>query len=182
MPSKEELVDPLVFDTSVLFNLGHRGNLENLVTLLKENHALLVPPEAVEETQRSEERREYYQRFIQEHFTVRRGNVPAQHEEAIVKLAGRLGDGELAVIILALDTAGTPIIDEVVARKAVHDLGVQPVGTVGLLQYAAHKQWLTGQQVLNTIETLRKNGFRIRPVQKGQTLEHYVASIEKNNA
>ncbi|MFZ5517882.1 MAG: hypothetical protein ACOY90_14655 [Candidatus Zhuqueibacterota bacterium] len=172
-----KFVDPLIFDASVIFNIGHRGELSQVIARLAERYRLLVPPEVVEETQRISEFRQYYHNLISADFEQHAGKVPAMYSDAIIKLATRLGSGELNVIILALDTGGTAVIDERTARKEARTLNIPVTGTLGLLQYAMQQAWLTEQEALVKIETLRANGFRIPSFAHGQMLSEYLSNL-----
>ena len=170
-------VDPLVFDASVIFNIGHRGDLSQMITRLAEQYMLLVPPKVVEEIQRVAEFRQYYRDLIHASFKQRAGKISAMHADAIVRLVTRLGSGELDVIILALDSGGTAVIDEKSARKEARALNIPVTGTMGLLQYAVQQAWLTEQDALEKIEMLRANKFRIPPVLKGQSFTDYLKAL-----
>ncbi len=179
MPAEVALkfIDPLVFDASVIFNIGQRGDLSQMLTQLAEQFRLLVPPEVVAETQRIHEFRPYYHDLIQANFKQQAGKIPAMYADSIVQLTKRLGSGELDVIILALDTGGTAVIDERTARKEARALKIPVTGTLGLLQYAVQKAWLTEQEARAKIEMLRTNKFRIPPVSQGQSLTDYLTAL-----
>lgn len=172
-----KFVDPLVFDASVIFNIGHRGDLSQVITRLAEQYRLLVPPEVFEETQRVPEFRQYYHDLIHANFKQQAGKIPAMHADAIVRLAMRLGSGELDVIILALDTGGTAVIDERTARKEARALNIPVIGTLGLLQYAVQQAWLAEQEAMVKIGMLRTNKFRIPPVPPGQSFTDYLRAL-----
>jgi len=172
-----DFIDPLVFDTSVIFNIGHRGDLSQVINRLAEQHRLLVPPGVVEETQRSPEYRQFYHELLHLNFERQAGKIPILHADAITQLATRLGGGELDVIILALETGGTVVIDERIARREAIALNIPVTGTFGLLKYAVAKLWLREQEALIKIEMLRTNKFRIPPVLQGQSFADYLTAL-----
>jgi len=172
-----EFLDPLVFDTSTIFNIGHRGDLRQIISQLTERHRLLVPPEVVDEKQRKHELRQYYHELLQAYFTQQVGKIPPMYSDAIIQLTTRLDSGELNVIILALDTGGTAVIDERTARKEARALNVPVTGTLGLLQYAVQRAWLTEQEALVKIEMLRATGFRIPSFTPGQLFTDYLKAF-----
>lgn len=173
------LEGPLVFDTSALFNFGHRGRLESLLEKLASHSELLVPEEVVKEATEQEMNRQYYQDLVQDRFRVRKGVVAAEHEEEIERLSRLLGSGELAVIVLALQTKGTALIDEPEARAAARRLGLKVIGTLGILAIAVRESWMAEQEALAAIQKIRAGGFRIPAVQTGQTIQDYMRSLSE---
>lgn len=171
---------PLIFDTSVLFNLGHRGGLESLLDRLSLEYELIVPEEVLEEASEQQKNRQYYQHLVKDKFRVRAGAVPGEYEDKIEALSSSLGSGELAVIVLALETEGTAVIDDPTARVAARSLGLKIIGTIGILMVAVRKRWITDTEALSIVQRLRSAGFRIPAVQSGQSFEAYVKSLEES--
>lgn len=168
---------PIVFDSSALFNFGHRGHLELLLDRLAEKAELLLPKAVLEEASEQELNRQYYRDLIADKFQVTTGEVSGGHEEEIDRLSRELGSGELDVLVLTLQTNGTAIIDEPEARAAARSLGLNVTGTIGILLLAVRETWMTEEEALATIQKLRSGGFRIPAVESGQSLQEYVQSL-----
>lgn len=173
---------PLVFDTSALFNFGHRGELDKLLDLIASTTELLVPKAVLIEATEQIKNREYYQDFVRRRFQVKIGQILSQHEAEVEQLYHELGSGELEVIILALELGGTAIIDDPEAREVAQRFKLKIMGTLGMLRIAVQQKWMTEKEALSTIEKIRSRGFRIPAVQSGQSLADYEKLINKQNA
>lgn len=176
----QSIEGPLVFDTSALFNFGHRGHLESLLDKLGSETKLLVPEEVLQEASEQKANRQYYQNLTKRRFHVRQGAVPSKHEEEIERLSTILGSGELAVIVLVLETRGTAVIDEPEARAEARAIGLKVIGTIGILSLAVQKQWITEADALAVVESLRSAGFRTPAIQKSQSFEEYLRLLEES--
>ena len=152
------LKSPLVFDASALFNFGHRGNLSQLLVHLRESHTLIVTSSVVAEI--VIEPRFDYKVLIEEHFGIQQTITMPEDVSTLALLSASLGAGELDVILLAMQTKGTAVIDERAARRQARELGLAVIGTLGLLQYAVEKKWMSDSKVLASVQQLRQNGFR----------------------
>lgn len=83
-------------------------------------------------------------------------------------LTYRLGKGEAAVLRQAVHLGiKSVVLDDMVARKVARQLGLEPVGTLGIL-LAARKRGLV-ESIKHEIECLKAYGFWI-----STTLEHKV--------
>ena len=152
------LKSPLVFDASALFNFGHRGNLSQLLVHLRESHTLIVTSSVVAEI--VIEPRFDYKVLIEEHFGIQQTITMPEDVSTLALLSASLGAGELDVILLAMQTKGTAVIDERAARRQARELGLAVIGTLGLLQYAVEQKWMSDSEVLASVQQLRQNGFR----------------------
>jgi len=121
--------------------------------------------------------RAYYQDLVARRFAVAEGRVPTQHEDQIRSLAEQLGSGELAVVILTLDSGGTAVIDDPEARSAAKQLGVRITGTLGLLAIAIEQEWISEADALAAIDRMRTRGFRIPTVKQGLSFAQYLKAI-----
>jgi predicted nucleic acid-binding protein len=128
------LQDPLVFDASILFNVGHRGELRDLLRRLRTSYILLVPAVVVEEV--SAEPSFDYRAFFSEYFEIRAGNAPPDFLSKLAFISARLNAGEIEVMTLCATVSGTAVIDEKAGRAVATQLGLPVTGTLGLLQYA----------------------------------------------
>lgn len=131
--------------------------------------------EAIEQ----EENREYYKHLINEKFNIKRVEIPNNYEEKISELSVVLGSGELEVIILALQKKGTVVIDDLKARNFARKLGIRVIDTLGILEIAVSKKWISDKESIEIIQKLLSGGFRIPPIQDGQIFEEYLLSLNK---
>lgn len=168
---------PLVFDTSALFNFGHRGEMDALLELLSREVSLMVPSAVLAEASEQTRNRAFYQDLLKRRFTVAEGRVHAGQGELITRMAQRLGTGEIGVIILAIETGGTAVIDDPEARTGAKHLGIQMTGTLGLMLMAVSREWLSEPEALEAAGRMRIRGFRIPPVKQGQSFAEYLKSI-----
>jgi predicted nucleic acid-binding protein len=69
---------------------------------------------------------------------------------------GRLHQGELETIVLAQETnADFALLDDLLARKQAEQMGVKPLGTLGVLLLAKKQKHLTNEAVLEALADLR---------------------------
>lgn len=131
---------PIACDASVVFNLGHRGQLEALTAALKAAGGLLITPEVEREVTR-DPHDGFYDAFLKAHFTrcdeplTALAEIPAEY-------APMLGDGERSVLALARQRQCLAAIDESLGRKAAKAMGLEPTGTLGLLELAVQRAWM----------------------------------------
>lgn len=78
---------------------------------------------------------------------------------------GRLHEGELSVMILAQELAADfVILDDLLARQKAQRLGLNVMGTLGLLLLMAKRELLTNQQVWDLIMDLtQRHGMYLSP-------------------
>lgn len=70
---------------------------------------------------------------------------------------GRLHEGELEVIVLALErNADLVLLDDLAARRKAKRMGLQVMGTIGLILSAFRNQKVTREQSLEFLEDLTK--------------------------
>ena len=120
---------PIACDASVVFNLGHRGQLEALTAALKAAGGLLITPEVEREVTR-DPHDGFYDAFLKAHFTrcdeplTALAEIPAEY-------APMLGDGERSVLALARQRQCLAAIDDSLGRKAAKAMGLEDlVGTL----------------------------------------------------
>ena len=167
--------DPLVFDTSALFNFGHRDTLLPLLEMLK-SEAVLCAPEAVVDELRPERRLDYA-RFCRDHMTIRRAQARSEDLAVLGKLSAELGPGEIEVLLLARDTGGTAILDDRKARQVAEQLGVNVIGTLGLIAYGVEREWMTAGGAIQAVRQLRSNGFFLPRVDDGEHFDAYLGRL-----
>lgn len=141
------LSDPLIFDSSALFNFGHRGNLDRLLGHLAGNYSLLIPSVVKDEV--SLKTPAFYQSLIERYFEIREPNPGEQWRDALDQFAREVGSGgELNVVALAMETSGTVVMDERAGRTKARAFGLAVTGTIGLLDYALKSEWIDEREAL----------------------------------
>ena len=168
---------PLIFDASALFNFGHRDGLEKLLGKLHEAFKLLVTPEVQEQTLKKITYRAYYEKLIEQHFTVKAGTPATKLSDSIAEMTKRLGNADASVIVLALAMQGTVVIDDKLARREARSLKARITGSLGVLRYALGKNWISDGELRPAIDALRINGFRIPPFKGNQSFDEYLQSL-----
>lgn len=161
----------LVFDASVLFNLGHRDHLVWLVQRLAVECRLCVPKQVLLEV--ASEVIFDYTVFCQQYFdiyTVDYGDVPVDTLDMLNKT---LDLGEIEVIIAATTLGASAVIDERRARAVAQKQGVNVIGTIGLLDYALEQAWCTDQVALDTVHALIANRFSIPKAKAVRSYREY---------
>lgn len=166
---------PLVFDTSALFNFGHRDTLLPLLAMLK-SEAMLCAPEAVVDELRPERRLDYA-RFCRDHMAIRRVEARSEDLAVLGKLSAELGSGEIEVLLLARDTGGTAVLDDRKARQVAEQLGVNVMGTLGLIAYSVEREWMTDGDAMKAVRQLRANGFFVPRVDDGEHFDAYLGRL-----
>lgn len=155
---------PLVCDATVVFNLGHRGRLEQLAERLKADRGLQITPDVEREVTR-DPHDGFYERFLPACFT-RCAEPLTALNKIPAEFAPMLGDGEKSVLSLAKQRQWTACIDESLGRKAALAMGLLPTGTLGLLEEAVNRQWLTDAEAMDAIRRLHQNRF-VLPLRPG---------------
>lgn len=174
-----ELKNPLVFDSSSIFNFGHRGNLESILIDLKKKFDLIITNEVIEEITKNEINRDFYEEFIRKYFLFKKIKLKRESDSIIFNLSEKLGKGELSVILTALYTKGTAIIDEKLARKFARQQNIRVIGTLGVLYLYFKKNKIDEVWFRNVILNLRNNGFRIPEINNETSIEKYLTDLEK---
>lgn len=142
----------LVFDTSVIFNLGYRsgGRGETVIKRLRDEYSLLLPPEVKKEFLRDPPDGFDQEAFLKNYFKVRSANLPSEYEEEFRRVTKDLGSGETAVLSLGLALKAKVVIDEKRARKAAKEFKLTCTGTIGLFNEAVERKWIEAQIALST--------------------------------
>jgi predicted nucleic acid-binding protein len=170
---------PTIFDTSVVFNFGHRsgGYGENILRQLGAEHKLVIPPDVQTEMLQDVQDDFDYPAFLQTHFTVYPTSSPSPDDERLQDLSKKLGADELAVISLSLHCSGTAAIDEKKARGEAKKLDILVVGTIGLLNEAVTQKWVDGNSALEMTRTIVQLGGRLPDLGASKRWSEYWESI-----
>ena len=141
----------IVSDASCLIGLSNIGKLDILPKLYSR---IFIPP-AVE--------KEYGDRvpFVE---VIAPLDVNLVHSLELF-----LGAGESEAIALAIELSTTIILDDKKARTAAEGMGLQPIGTTGIIILAKREGLI--QSLTSTIEELESTGFYISASVKQQALK-----------
>ncbi len=170
--------DALVFDTSVLFNLGHRDHLAWLVERLAERHTLLVPATVLRELQ--PERTMDYEWFCKRHFEIVAPDFSGVEVSVLQAWRERLDPGELEVLVVARARKATAVIDERKARAMATAAGIAKIGTLRLIADAVSHGWCDNATAFAACDELVANKFRCPAREPGHTtFAAYIASIKR---
>ncbi len=169
-------MDSLVFDTSALLNFGHRGELAALLKKLSGEYKILTTPGAQKELT-DPKRRVYYTDFLRAHFTVHGAATTPFDLPTLARLARVLDPGEITVMALACEIKGVAVLDERAARREAKILKLRFTGTLGLLDQALKRKWLTDAECLARVVKLCDAGFAISRPAPGQTFIAFFASL-----
>ncbi|TCT22219.1 DUF3368 domain-containing protein [Thiobaca trueperi] len=95
-------------------------------------------------------------------------NVTALSEIGSAFVRGAIGSlhaGELEVMILARDSGiGLVGLDDLLARRKAQQMGLQPIGTIGILLLARERGILTNAEAWSRVEALVKtHGLYLSP-------------------
>jgi predicted nucleic acid-binding protein len=146
-----------------------------LIVMAKINHLhllpalygeLIIPPAVYYEVVIVGQARGYSDAVTLQAFLDSRGWKPSQPSEIPSELTGetRLGKGEREAIALALQHQSLLLIDDVYARSVAARMGIETVGSLGILVEAYRKSNLTPEvleELLLTIE--RREDIWIHP-------------------
>ncbi len=166
---------PLVCDTSVVLNLGRRGELTALALKIKATRSLVVTEEVEAELQGDDPA--FYGRFLTDHFQTVRGPLPCLPKVEQACQPDGLDAGEMSVLALCLERQWVPAIDERLGRHAARTLGMTPVGTLGLLQMACSQSWMSADECLDAVQKMRANGFYCPKVLVNDDFADYFARL-----
>lgn len=167
--------DLLVFDTSALFNFGHRDTLLGLLKQLKAENLLVAPPAVVEEL--VPERRYDYASMRADLFTTLAPKPKFEDLERLRGLSAVLGRGEVEVILLAREVQGMAVLDDRAARRVAEQLGVEATGTLGLIAHGIERGWMTDAEAMRAVRQLRTNGFFLPRVDDGEHFDAYLGRL-----
>ena len=170
-------MDPYVFDTSAVLNFGQRGHLQPLLTRFGRIYQLLITPDVVGELT-DPPHKPFNDAFVPAHFTVQSPKTTAFDLETLTRFAVMFGPGEISVMALAKELHATAVLDERAARAEAVKLGLKITGTLGLLNDARQRSWLTDDACLEKTRLLQSNGFRIPKPGANQTFAEYLTAIE----
>jgi predicted nucleic acid-binding protein len=168
-------IQPLVCDASVVLNLGRRGGLTRLIEKVRLNRRLVVTAQV--EAELCADEFPFYTRFLADHFEVLRGPLPMVHTVLGASSPHGLDAGEVSVLALCLDQGWVPAIDERLGRQVARKLGLEPIGTFGLLQIASVQGSMTDAECIAVVQRLRVNGFYCPKVMVNQSFPDYLAAL-----
>lgn len=170
-------METLIFDTSAIFNFGHRGQLDFLLQRMASQSKLVTTP-VVHRECCAGELKDYYDAFLGKHVTIKIADNTSVSETHFAALTGAIHAGEISVLLLAAELRATAVIDDRIARIHASNLGIKVIGTVGLINNALGAAWLTDDQCLEIIKRLRDARFRLPRPGANQTFVEYVKSLE----
>ena len=98
--------------------------------------------------------------------------------ETLTRFAVMFGPGEISVMALAKELQATAVLDERAARAEAVKLGLKITGTLGLLNDARQRNWLTDDACLEKTRLLQSKGFRIPKPGANQTFAEYLTAFE----
>lgn len=169
----------LIFDTSALFNFGHRGDMEALLGEFGGCYRLWTTNEVGDEL-RGPPHKLYYEKLLADRFQIHRPREVRVPVVDLRRLSKILATGELSVILLGLDQmqVSRVVIDEKLARREAAALGLEVAGTIGLLKETLDRGWRTEDACLQTVRMLVRNRFRVRDPAPGESFAEYYASMK----
>lgn len=170
-------MDAYVFDASALLNFGQRGRLQPLLAKFGGVFKLLTTPDVVGELT-DPDHREFNEAFIASHFTVQSPGADVFDLQTLARFAVVYGPGEISVMALSKELRATAVLDERAARTEAGRIKLKLTGTLGLLNEAKRRGWLTDSLCLEKTRLLRSKGFRIPDPGPNQTFTDYLAEIE----
>lgn len=177
-PKIQKIEGPLIFDTSAIFNFGHRGELVNILEKLKQQFELLTTYEVYKQCLIKLEYIDYYQNFIKNYFRIGSGKPSENLVDTLKNITKKLGNADVSVLILALDTKGTAVIDEKASRKEAKNLGLKIIGTLGLIHYSVERGWVSEAESIEKLNRLRNRGFRIPDPIGMKSISEYLKRLE----
>jgi predicted nucleic acid-binding protein len=138
----------IISDTSCLIVLSNIGQLELLEKLFGR---VTITPEVFDEFTKK------YKERIPEWIDVKE----AKNKEKVIELNTKLGLGESSSIVLASETPSSlVIIDEKKAREYALNIGLNVIGTIGIIRRAADINIIESHEKANELfRELKNKGF-----------------------
>ncbi len=148
----------VISDTTPLISLMKIGRLELIQQLFGE----IQIPEAVFLELVSNKRFPEESRIIQESIFIRKAKVIDKGAVQLLCRSAGLDLGESEAIILS-DSEGADLLlmDELKGRKVAKQMGIQIMGTVGMLMAAYKEDVLTKNEILKCVDILKYSGRHI---------------------
>lgn len=170
----------LIIDTSALFNFGHRGQMEALLTEFGRFYRLVTTADVKKELC-GPPHGQYYEKLMKAHLHIQKAKVVKLSIDELRRLTRVLDPGELSVVILALDLGSVArvVIDEKPARREAASLGIDVTGTIGLLKEAIDRGWHTDAECMKVVQLLVERKFRVREPSPGETFADYFKSLNQ---
>lgn len=172
------ITGPLIFDASAIFNFGHRGELVNLLEKFKGHFELLSTDEVYQQCSIKLEYLNYYKNIFNNYFQISSGKTPESMLDTLKNITKKLGNADVSVLILGLDTNGTAVIDEKASRKEAKNLSLKIIGTLGLIHYSVVRGWISESESIEKLNRLRNRGFRIPDTFGTKSLSEYLKRLE----
>jgi predicted nucleic acid-binding protein len=170
-------MDTLVFDTAAVLNFGHRGDLGILIEKLSKHYNLLTTHGVVAELT-DPKRKDFYRAFLAARFKIQTASAVPFDLAALGRLSQTIDHGEITVMALAKELNAVAVLDDRAARREAARLRIKMTGTLGLLQEAAKKKWMTEADCLARVTQLCDSGFSIPRSAPHQTFAEYLHSIQ----
>src|SRR5262249_47356197 len=104
---------------------------------------------------------EFYKKFLSTWFKVQAATTTPFDLATIARLTRILDNAEITVMMLAKELQGTAVLDEKAARREAERLAVRFIGTLGLLEQAVKRKWMTDAQCMARVIQLCDGGFHI---------------------
>jgi len=169
-------MDTLVFDTAAVLNFGHRGDLGILIEKLSKHYNLLTTHGVVAELT-DPKRKDFYRAFLAARFKIQTASAVPFDLAALGRLSQTIDHGEITVMALAKELNAVAVLDDRAARREAVRLRIKMTGTLGLLEQAVKRKWLTEAACLARIMRLCDAGFTIPRPATHQTLADYLHGI-----
>lgn len=158
----------VVSDTTPLISLMKIGHLDLIQQLFGE----IQIPEAVLHELISNRRFPEESRLIQESAFIKTVVVEDMKAVELLCRSAGLDQGESEAIILSdSNEANLLLMDEAKGRKVAKQMGIQIMGTIGLLMTAYKEKKLNKEEVLKCVDILKHNGRHIDDRLYGQLIQ-----------
>ena len=167
MTTSRQPAPTLVFDTSAIFNVGHRGRLEALLDKLAIEFRLSTT-QVVRDEIKDPARAGYYEVLLKR-FVI----IPAPGEAS--QLVEVLDAGEISVLMAcnAMGGAARPVLDERAGRREAKGMGIDPWDTLDLLNRALAAVLMTDEECMAAVIRIRKAGGYLPPPAVNDTFADY---------
>lgn len=161
----------IVTDTTALIALAKIDHLEIIKKLWQ---VILIPKTVKEEVIEGKPGSKKIYKAIKEGWII----VKEVKEDDLLKiLQSHLGPGESECIALAVEKkADLFVTDDKKAKSYAKKIGVNVIGTLGLIVQAAGESILTPEEAIKTIERLKEIDFRLSDV----VIEQAISLVQKH--
>lgn len=168
----------VISDTTPLISLMKIGKLQ----LLRELFGEVKIPNAVFSELVSNPSFKNEAMQIQESEFIHKVDVSDRKAVQLIRRATGLDAGESEAIILTDEISGNLLLmDEAKGRTVAKNMGINVMGTIGMLMIAQEKNMLTYEEIVKSIDVLRSSGRHISDKLYNQLLE-VVATKKETSA